>query len=276
MSTITVRIVVFLLFLFPAGLHAQTPCSPLLFCETFRLFGNRERDRIFTDFGNLYNQSNAKNFGVALLGAGVLANTSMDGNFQNWHDKRIRSDSSDDFSRVAKFFGEGIIFVPIVATSAGIYRFRQERRGLPDCTLGEFFDRTARGYLVGTPVLLTFQLLLGGDRPSGGSSHWRPFHRPVGVSGHAFIGAVPFMTAAQMTEQPIVKGLFYTLSTFCAWSRVNDEAHYLSQSLLGWYLAYLSVWAVTQTESHNPLPRGLTIFPVSDADSIGIGLHYQY
>jgi len=248
----------------------------LPFCETFRLFGNKGRDRVFTDFGNLYNQNSAKNFGVVLLGTGMLANTSMDGNFQNWHGKRVRSDFSNDFSKVAKFFGEGQIFIPVMATSAITYRFLQESRGLPDSTLGDFTDRTFRGYLVGAPALLTFQSLLGGDRPGDGSSHWRPFHRPVGVSGHAFVGAVPFITAAQMTDKPFVKGLFYALSVCTAWSRVNDDAHYLSQVALGWYLAYLSVRAVTATESRMLLPRGLTIFPVSTGDSVGIGLHYQY
>ena len=276
MNFLPIRIIVFLLFLFPVGLCAQTPSSPLPLCETFRQFGNQGRERIFADFSNLYNRNNAKNFGVVLLGAGVLANTSMDGNFQNWHGKRVRSDCSDEFSRVAKFFGEGQIFIPIMATSAITYRFLQENRGLPDYPLWEFTDRTFRGYLVGAPALLTFQLVLGGDRPTGGPSHWRPFYRPVGVSGHAFVGAVPFITAAQMTDRPFVKGLFYALSVCTAWSRVNDDAHYLSQIVLGWYLAYLSVRAVTATESRLPLPRGLTLFPVSTGDSVGIGLHYQY
>jgi hypothetical protein len=84
------------------------------------------------------------------------------------------------------------------------------------------------------------------------------------------------MTAAQMSDKPCVKGLFYALSTFPAWSRVNDDAHYLSQALLGWYLAYLSVRAVSATEGHGKLPRGLTLFPVCGDGSVGIGLLYQH
>jgi len=277
MRAMIVRFIIFLLLLPPVGLCAQISNTPhLTVPETFRHFGNRERDRIFTDFGNLYNQNNVKNFGIVLLGAGVVANTKMDSNFQDWHGRHIRSDFSDDLSGFSKFFGEGIIFIPVMVTTACVYRFRQERRALPDCVWGEFADRTMRGYLVGTPTLLSLQLALGGDRPNGGSSQWRPFHRPVGVSGHAFVGAVPFMTAAQMTDRPIVKGLFYTLSTFCAWSRVNDDQHYLSQAVLGWYLAYLSVRAVSQTESRSPLPRGLTIFPVSEVGLVGAGAYYRY
>ena len=270
-----------LIFLcFPAGLCAQaildTPCTPPTFSEAFCQFGNRERERIFTDYSNLYNRNNVKNYGLAVLGAGVLANTKMDGNFQNWYGNHIRSDFTNDLSKGAKIFGEGQIFIPIMVTSAFSYRFLQEKRGLPDCKLGDFTDRTMRGYLVGAPTLLTMQLVLGGDRPRDGESYWRPFQQDHGVSGHAFMGAVPFITAAQMTDKPCVKGVFYVLSTFTAWSRVNDDAHYLSQVLLGWYLAYLSVRAVSETEGLKPLPKGLAIFPVTEKESAGFGVFYRY
>ena len=273
-----IRIAVFLLFLFPVGLYAQTPCVPQTFPEAFRQFGNRERDRIFSDFGNLYNRNNVQNFGVALLGTGVMANTTIDDKFQHWHAKQTLSGFSQELSEFSKVFGEGKYFIPVMVTSAITYRFWQEKRGgLPECTFGEFTDRTMRGYFVGFPMLLTMQSVLGGDRPNGdGGSYWKPFQQNHGVSGHAFIGAIPFMTAAQMTDKPLVKGLCYTLSVLPAWSRVNDDAHYLSQAMLGWYLAYLSVRAVSQTESRSRLPRGLTIFPVNEVSAVGIGLHYQY
>ena len=276
MRAVIVRIVVFLLFFLPAGLYAQVPCTSQMCPEVLRLVGNQGRDRIFNDFGNLYNQNNVKNFGIALLGAGVVANTKMDGNFQNWYQDRVRSDSTDDFSKIAKFAGEGQFFIPIMATSAITYRLCQARWGLADNTLGDFTDRTFRGYLVGAPALLTFQSLLGAGRPTMGPSYWRPFRHANAVSGHAYIGAVPFITAAQMTDKPVVKGLFYSLSVLCAWSRVNDDAHYLSQAVLGWYLAYLSVRAVTQTESRYTLPRGLTFFPVCDVGTVGAGVYYRY
>jgi len=267
------------LLLVSSGVCAQTipnTYAPTTWSNACLQFGNRERDRIFTDYANLYNQHNVLNFGVALLGAGVLANTKMDGNFQRWYGNQVRSGSSDELSKVAKTFGEGQYFIPAMAVSAFTYRFLQEKPVISECVLGEFTDRTFRGYLVGAPALLTLQPLLGAGRPSNGPSYWRPFQNANAVSGHAFMGAVPFITAAQMTDRPVVKGLLYALSGFTAWSRVNDDAHYLSQALLGWYLAYLSVRAVSATESMSRLPRGLTIFPVSEAGSAGIGLYYQF
>ena len=238
--------------------------------------GNREGRRIFTDFGNMYNCENAKKFGFVLLGAAVLANTEMDHNFQSWYGKHVRSDFTNDISRVSKVFGEGWIFISAMTASAITYRLFQEHKGLPECTLGEFTARTARGYFVGTPAVLLTQWTLGGNRPTSGQSYWRPFQNDKGVSGHAFVGAVPFITAAQMTDKPLVKGLFYVLSTFTAWSRVNDDAHYLSQALLGWYLAYLSVQAVSRTETSITLPRGLTVFPIAEGNAVGLGLHYRF
>ena len=279
---IRTSIVLGLFLLLPAGLRAQTffetssLCVPTTFPEAFRQFGQRERERIFTDYSNLYNKNNAMNFGVALLGAGVLANTKMDGNFQNWYGKQVRCDFTNDLSKGAKIFGEGVIFIPVMTASAITYRIWQEKQGLPDCTLGDFTDRTMRGYLVGAPTLLVAQLALGADRPRHGSSYWQPFKHDHGVSGHAFMGAVPFITAAQMTDKPCVKGVFYALSTLTAWSRVNDDAHYLSQALLGWYLAYLSVRAVSETEGRRALPKGLTIFPVCGEGPVGVGVHYQF
>jgi len=271
------RTALLLCLFFPSGLRAQTAefVQPT-FYETVCQFGNQERNRIFADFGNLYNCNNVANFGLAIAGGAVLANTEMDHNFQNWYDKQIKSDTSDEFSKVAKWFGEGQIVIPVMLTSALTYRFSQTKWGFADNCLGEFADRTARGYLVGAPTLLTFQLLLGGDRPCCGDSYWRPFKQDHGVSGHAFLGAVPFITIAQMSDEPVVKGVFYALSGFTAWSRVNDDRHYLSQALLGWYLAYLSVRAVSQTEANCWLPRGLTLFPVCANDSVGAGLYYQF
>ena len=274
------------LFLLPVEASAQAPClstiphilqAPPSSPGFFRPLCHQGRDRIFTDFSNFYNQNTVKNYGVVLLGASVIANTKMDGNFQSWYQDSVRSNRTDDFSKVAKFPGEGQYVIPVMAASALTYRLCQASLELPECTLGEFADRTTRGYLVGAPTLLLLQPLLGAGRPSMGPSYWRPFQEANAVSGHAFIGAVPFITAAQMTDKPVVKGVFYTLSTFCAWSRVNDDCHYLSQVMLGWYLAYLSVRAVSQTEEGRlRLPKGLTFFPVAENDMNGVGLFYQY
>lgn len=239
-----------------------------------------EGRRYVQDAKNFYTTDTFLNFGVGLVVGGTLANTDLDQNFRNWYQDSVRSSGSNDFAKSAKFFGEGAIFIPVMLGTSLTYRYLQEYhiispRGNP---LGNFASRTTRGYLVGAPTLLVGQMVLGAARPSENSpdtSHWMPFKENHGISGHAFMGAVPFMTAAQMSKTWYMKSLFYACSTLPAWSRVNDDAHYLSQVVLGWYLAYLSVRAVSLTEAGR-LPKGLTIFPVYDRNTVGGGVQYKW
>ncbi|MGL4593909.1 MAG: phosphatase PAP2 family protein [Thermoguttaceae bacterium] len=276
---------------------SQLPASPLQMSplasptcfDSLKMMGKSGRERVFSDYKNLYNLDNALNFGVALSGGAILANTSMDQNFRNWYQKDVRSSGTNDFAKACKIFGEGSYMLPITITSALFYRYWQERK-YPSYSsyrsnlyeknqVGEFMSRTARGYVVGAPTLLLGQFILGGDRPTSGSDHgsyWKPFQQDHGISGHAFIGAMPFITAAQMTDKIWIKSIFYTLSTLPGWSRINDDAHYLSQVVLGWYLAYLSARAISETESGGQkLPKGLTIFPITGYDSVGFGVQYR-
>lgn len=233
-------------------------------------------NRIRSDFGNMYTLENTCNFGAALLGAGILANTDGDRNFQRWYHNQTHCSTTDSFSEFSKTFGEGQYFIPATLCAGLTYRYWQERTGdFRPRAAGDFFSRTARGYIVGAPTLLAGQYLLGGGRP-GESSHWRPFKDSHGISGHAFMGATPFITAAHMTDNPWGKGIFYALSIIPAWSRVNDDAHYLSQAALGWYLSYLSVRAVSATEGRSPLPKGLTLYPyLEGSGTVGLGFIYK-
>jgi len=257
----------------------NVPSEPRLPGNLCERTGRYVFHRIWSDYCNFYCVDTALNFGVALGGGAVLANTALDRHFSGWYQENIRSSGTDDFAKSCKFFGEGMIWAPVFVATAVSYRLyeqsgwntRNER-----CPFGEYAARTARGYLVGSPMLWLYQNLLGSERPSANEkgSYWRPFHEDHAVSGHAFVGAMPFITAAQMVENPWLKGVFYVCSVLPAWSRVNDDAHYLSQTILGWYLAYLSVRAVSQTEETR-LPKGLTIFPITEGRYIGLGLLYR-
>jgi hypothetical protein len=52
--------------------------------------------------------------------------------------------------------------------------------------------------VVGAPPLYVMQQVTGSSRPGEGSagSHWHFLNDNNGVSGHAFIGAVPFLAAS--------------------------------------------------------------------------------
>jgi len=241
-----------------------------------------ELGKIRSDFRNFYSRENFANILVGYGVHAVISNTAMDQHLIDWYQDHVRSGGTDRFSDGVRDFGSKMAIVPVVGLGILYYsdritaqvRFFETRGGsFP----GEFASRTTRAYLVGTPVMLFSQLLIGAGRPRDLEpiSHWQPFQDDHGVSGHAFVGAMPFITLAQMSDNFWLKAGFYTCSTFTAWSRFNDEAHYFSQCLVGWYLAYLSCRAVSKTE-YQLLPRGLTVFPIMEPRTTGFGLVYQW
>jgi hypothetical protein len=112
----------------------------------------------------------------------------------------------------------------------------------------------------------------GASRPSEDvGSQWHFFNDNNGVSGHAFVGAVPFLAAADMVESPLLKGTLYVCSTFVGFSRMTDDAHYPSQVFLGWYLAWASARAVDATELEFA-GMELKVMPLPIGDLGGVGV----
>jgi hypothetical protein len=184
----------------------------------------RARCRIAADHRNYYSWSTTRDLLLGIGAASILANTSLDGDFQDWYQDDVRCRGLDDCSSFWKVFGEGKIFIPAFVGFTALGTMLDDRP-LFEMT-GEFSGRTTRAYLVGTPPMVFMQYCLGGSRPGEEcrESDWRPFKSDNGVSGHAFVGAVPFITAARMSENRLVKGCFYFFSTLPAWSRVNDDS----------------------------------------------------
>jgi membrane-associated phospholipid phosphatase len=134
---------------------------------------------------------------------------------------------------------------------------------------GEFGSRVTRSYLVGFPSMLLLQRALGASLPSDDNFHssWRPFADSNSVSGHAFMGSIPFITAARMTDNPWLAGTLYACSTFTAWSRINDNQHYLSQVILGWWMGYLASRSVWETQSQE---QAISLAPLVTEEGVGV------
>jgi hypothetical protein len=198
------------------------------------------------------------------IGAGAaLANSSWDRHFQ------------DDvkFSQAlhgAKFLGDGRIMLPTFAASMALGYWFDENT-LPG-VVGQWGGRSLRAAATGAPELLFLQYLLGGSRPNESplGSHWHPFADNNGVSGHAFMGAIPFLTAAKMTDRPLLKGSLFVGSWLAGASRITDNNHYLSQVVMGWTIAAVAVGAVHETETGIP-PR---LFPWFAPGAVGFGVRW--
>ena len=188
---------------------------------------------------------------TAAFGAGaIMANTGFDVTMQDAWQQGVRPTDLGSFFSGCKDIGEGRYVLPVfgAAAVAGLV-FEGHPAG---SVVGEWGSRSLRMFVVGAPPLYVSQWLTGASRPgeSSAGSNWHLLNDNNGVSGHAFVGALPFLAAADMVESPLLKGTLYVCSTFVGFSRMTDDAHYPSQIFLGWYLAWASARAVSRTETH--------------------------
>lgn len=229
----------------------------------------RRGQTIWRDHRHFYSWRSIYGTALGFAAGGAMANTSIDQHFRNWYRDDVRCSGTDNVASFFKTFGEGRIFIPAFAGLAVLDIFCDDLPVLG--VAGDFGDRVTRAYLVGAPPMLVMQLVTGASRPGEAShdSQWRPFTDNNGVSGHAFMGAVPFLTAARMCDNFWLKSGLYILSTFTAWSRVNDDRHYLSQACLGWWMAYMACRAVDQTEYEERL---FSLAPIATPEMTGVAI----
>ena len=190
-----------------------------------------------------YSRRGFLKLGGALLGAGALVYSGLDDRADRWHRDRVRSPQSDALARGLKPLGERPWFL-----AWGLVALLEARwRSTP---LTRWGRRNFEAMVVGLPLLWGMQYGLGASRPTDGDGRrgprWgRPLRDDNSASGHAFMGAVPWLTAAHLAAGPWPRAAAYAGSLLTGWSRVNDRKHYLSQVWLGWFAAWSAVAAVT-------------------------------
>ena len=70
----------------------------------------------------------------------------------------------------------------------------------------------------------------------------------TGMSGHTFLGAVPFLAVYSLTDKIWLRYTAVTLSTFVGISRINDDRHYLSQVIGGWSMAFIAAHTILRNQ----------------------------
>ncbi|MBI1913575.1 MAG: phosphatase PAP2 family protein [Planctomycetes bacterium] len=222
------------------------------------------------DFRQFYSPTVLGELGLGIGAAAPLANTSADRTIRRWYQERIKREWLNPVSTVASIGGQAWMAWPLWME----FRALQGKAGEDyylDGGLYEWGNRSLRAVATGYPPVLALYGLLGASRPSANDSRWHPFQDFHGVSGHTFLGAVPFLTAAQMIEEPMYKVPLVLGSFLTGWSRIHDDRHYFSQVALGWWIAYLSVSSVDRTQEE----RAVTLTPFT-ADGPGLGVEVRY
>jgi membrane-associated phospholipid phosphatase len=227
--------------------------------------------RVFRDYRNFYACDSLLCLTAALGTAAIMANTGFDSTMQDAWQEGVEPTSLGTFFVGCKDIGDGRYALPIYgAAAAAGWVFDG---CLADDIVGEWGSRSLRMFTVGAPPLYALQWATGAGRPGENvrGSRWNPFDDVNGVSGHAFMGALPFLAAADMVESPLLKGTLYVCSTFVGFSRMTTNSHYPSQVFMGWYIAWASSRAVSQTE----LQFGRTtvrFVPMAAGDAPGMGM----
>lgn len=213
------------------------------------------------------------------LGAGVglaalSANTQLDRDIYEDAMGGWRTHEWREFRDDVLPLGDGAYALPVLTATAIVAPM------LGGDAVGEWSGRSLRAILVGAPPVLALQRLTGGGRPDDPanttSSEWEPFNHSNGVSGHAFIGAVPFLTIASMQDSPWIDGACYLGSTIVAGARLQGSRHYFSQVVLGWWIGYLATEAVGDSASVAPGRITTSFLPILSEDEIGFVVTHRF
>jgi len=204
----------------------------------------------------------------------VLANTGFDRAFAQHWQTDIRGNASDNFFAIPKAIGGlSYYYAPIYLSTMAFGHLREHT--LMGNVMYHFGYRSLRTFMIGGLQQVILTNLLGSGRPCrNDDSKWQPFQYETAVSGHAFYGAIPFLTAAMMTDNTGAQFSLYFLSTLPGISRLNSNSHYLSQVLLGWTIAFLSARSVYQTDMDRQPAFQVSAYPKNDGAMLAARLKF--
>lgn len=224
-------------------------------------------DTLVRDVGEFYDGGTLFALGAGIGLAGLSANSQLDRDIYEDVLPEWRTDDVREFRDSVLGFGDGAYVLPVLAGSA---------LGGPllGCdAVGAWGERSIRAIVVGAPPMLALQRLIGAGRPDDPgnttTSEWEPFRHSNGVSGHAFIGSVPFLTIARMQDDVLVDGVCYTGSLLVAAARLQGSRHYFSQVMLGWWIGFLATGAVDDAVLGNQ-GSALAVLPYVTDEEVGL------
>jgi hypothetical protein len=249
--------------------------------ETADLFSH-DLHLIFQDYGNYWSWNGIGQIALGVAAAAPIANTSADLSFRNWYQRHQKDPWEESYAYSIKNAGEYTYALPayfaIAIAGKGLEGLDSlvsddgSLMGEVGLVTNEWGQRCIRALAVGTPMVGVLQIGLGSTRPGLGSSYWNPLNASHGVSGHAYVGSIPFLTAAAMTDSPYLQVPLYLASCLTGWSRIQTDDHYLSQVILGWWMGYLAVRSVNRTQDEE---RGIEFLPGS-SEGPGVSMLLRY
>jgi hypothetical protein len=231
--------------------------------------GRRARtwETIRGDYSQFYSARGLGGLAAGLVAAGAVANSDADQEAFDWYHGEVGT-GADSFADGADRLGEPAVGLGGAALGVALLGLVPEGEG--ERPAAAWVRRTARAYVVGLPAMYYLQQLVGSGRPDEPEgSQWQVFGETHGVSGHAFLAAVPLLTVVRTSDNRFVQGTALVASLATAWARVHQEEHYPSQAFLGWYLAWSATGAVARADAGRGEPSW-ALTPVAMPEGGGV------
>ncbi len=196
--------------------------------------------------------------------SGLMANTNIDEQIRTSYYTNLKASKNNRYSKLTKPLGNGRLMFsayPIAYIVGKLFRIE---------ALTDWSTKSSAATFISAPGLLMSQYVLGASRPHHGfgSYWWSGMDGKNGASGHTWVAAIPIITSAKMTENRLLKILLYSASTLTGISRINDDAHYTSQVLLGYAWAYYAVDSIFNTRNS----KKFSVFVTSSL--IGVSVNF--
>ncbi len=228
------------------------------------------KNDVLCDFSIYFGKENLQDLGLMFVAIATMANTEVDYAISHRWKKGIHSQFSDNFFKTPDKIGSFNYVATYLGTMALGHCQSDSEMGYTLYTWGYRSLRTLLLVGVQDPFYGWF---IGNGRPYDGkhTSRWKLFKKggEAGCSGHSFNGAVPFMTAAMMSNSIPLKVGFYGLALLPGLARINKQSHYTSQVLLSWTIAYLAARSVDcSEEARNCCAFSTCVIPSKDGGCI--------
>ena len=150
----------------------------------------------------------------------------------------VRSGTTDDIAAFVRHFGQPEVWVtvPVGLMAGGLLLNKPE--------MAKVGARAGASVALAIATELTIKLIVGRARPDSGlgAFHFDPFSVDANSmpSGHSAIAWSLMTSLAHEVESPWVRVGFYGLASATAWSRVNDNRHWLSDVVAGSLIGFTS------------------------------------
>ena len=204
----------------------------------------------------------------------VLADEEED--VQAWVQERKTSDSND-LSRLAKPFGDGKYTLPALVTLYGVGRFAGSTRAQRAALLG------VESFVVSGIFTETIKHTSHKHRPTSGDLENITWDGPRASranlsfpSGHAASAfAVATVVASEYRDSAVVPPLMYGAAALCALSRVHDNAHWISDVIIGSAIGHFTAKAIVRLHGGRS-DMNLKLQPVLNDRMAGLSLSYRF